>query len=403
MAYAAVLGMIDDLDLRGQEYSLLGSVFYLGYLLMEFPTAWILTRWPIGKYASALMILWGGCLCTMAACTSFAGAVTVRFFLGILEAGILPACIVFTAEWYRRSEQPLRTALWFCPFSGIFGGILAYAIGHIQAGLAVWRLLFLIYGGATIVIGIILWLALPDSYETAWFLSDEECEEAKLRTIENQTGVDMRKGWKSAHVVETLRDPKYWVIAVFGICQSITNAGIINVVQSSDPVWIRLLERKDRAAGIPSRARCPRRSDCCVDNGPIYPEHTLHIMVPVLYSGAYRGHHDTRFVESLSPKLSLFEQPISNNVPVIDANKHRITVLMGLYLTGFYNVSWVMAMSLISSNVAGATKKSFGSVSVGNMIGPQFFLDSQKPHYQSGISAMISSFCIMAACGILYR
>ena len=49
---------------------------------------------------------------------------------------------------------------------------------------------------------------------------------------------------------------------------------------------------------------------------------------------------------------------------VIDVHQHRITALMGLYLTGFYNVSWVMAMSLISSNTAGGTKKSFGSASM---------------------------------------
>ena len=91
-------------------------------------------------------------------------------------------------------------------------------------------------------------------------------------------------------------------------------------------------------------------------------------------------------------------------------------------------------MSLISSNTAGATKKSFGSVTiaisygivnpllpslvlqlqaglthswhlqtaVGNMIGPQFFLDSQKPHYSLGIGAMIFSFVMMAFCGVLY-
>lgn len=108
---------------------------------------------------------------------------------------------------------------------------------------------------------------------------------------------------------------------------------------------------------------------------------------------------------------------------------------MGLYLMGFYNVSWVLAMSLISSNTAGATKKSLGSVSigifygsvnpflplqwleimaacantlcfekaVGNIIGPQFFLDSQRPHYTLGIGAMIFSFLIMAFCGIVYR
>lgn len=39
----------------------------------------------------------------------------------------------------------------------------------------------------------------------------------------------MNQRWKLAHVFETLKDPKYWVILVFGICQSITNAGITNV------------------------------------------------------------------------------------------------------------------------------------------------------------------------------
>lgn len=119
LAYAAVLGMSDDLKLHGQQYPFLGSIFYFGYLLMGLPTAWMLTHLPIGKYVSILLILWGGCNCMMAACTTFAGAAIIRFFLGMLEAGILPACIVITAGWYRREEQPLRTALWYGPFSGV--------------------------------------------------------------------------------------------------------------------------------------------------------------------------------------------------------------------------------------------------------------------------------------------
>lgn len=43
--------------------------------------------------------------------------------------------------------------------------------------------------------------------------------------------------------------------------------------------------------------------------------------------------------------------------------------LAGIYLMGFYNVSWVMVLSLQSSNVAGMTKKSFVSVSVGFFYG----------------------------------
>lgn len=60
----------------------------------------------------------------------------------------------------------------------------------------------------------------------------------------------------------------------------------------------------------------------------------------------------------------LIELQLTNSDQVVDVFKHGTFALMGLYLMGFYNVSWVMAMSLISSNTAGATKKSLGSVSM---------------------------------------
>jgi hypothetical protein len=96
---------------------------------------------------------------------------------------------------------------------------------------------------------------------------------------------------------------------------------------------------------------------------------------------------------------------------------------------GFYNVPWVLMLSLQSSNTAGATKKSFVSVSVavfygmclkvlnvlydellmllrvlavGNIIGPQFFRSSQAPKYALGIGAMLCCFAVMAVTGIVY-
>jgi hypothetical protein len=48
----------------------------------------------------------------------------------------------------------------------------------------------------------------------------------------------------------------------------------------------------------------------------------------------------------------------------LDINSHRTASLIGVYLMGFYNVSWVLVLSLQSSNNAGTTKKTFISVSV---------------------------------------
>lgn len=39
---------------------------------------------------------------------------------------------------------------------------------------------------------------------------------------------------------------------------------------------------------------------------------------------------------------------------------------------------------------------------LGNIIGPQFFLERQAPHYQLGMGALLTSFAVMAAAGIGY-
>ncbi|EGE07891.1 MFS allantoate transporter [Trichophyton equinum CBS 127.97] len=289
LAFAAVLGMNKDLGLHGQQYSWLGSIFNIAYLFAEFPTSWLLTRLPIGKYVGTSLILWGAAGSAMAACTNFASAAAVRFLLGALESAILPSVIVIMSTWYRREEQPLRAALCFGPFSGIFGGILAYAIGTLRAPIPTWKLIFLIYGAITIAVGFICLVVLPDNHDKAIFLSKGEREQAKLRVAD------------------------------------------------------------------------------------IKPAETH-----------------------------------ARNLGNVSVSENRIAALMGVYLTGFYNIAWSMALSLVASNTAGATKKSFVSASiaiahgVGGLVGPQFFLDSQKPQYQLGLGAMIASLIMMAVCGIVY-
>jgi len=56
-------------------------------------------------------------------------------------------------------------------------------------------------------------------------------------------------------------------------------------------------------------------------------------------------------------------------VHVLDVETQRNASLAGVYLMGFYNVPWVFMLSLSSSNVAGATKKSFMGVSIAIIYG----------------------------------
>lgn len=52
LGYAAVFGLEDDLHLQGTEYSWLGAIFYLGYLIWEFPTNVMLQKLPINYFMS---------------------------------------------------------------------------------------------------------------------------------------------------------------------------------------------------------------------------------------------------------------------------------------------------------------------------------------------------------------
>lgn len=51
--------MIEDTGLVNQQYSWLTTIFYLTYLVGEFPSNFLLQRWSLGKSLSIYMLLWG--------------------------------------------------------------------------------------------------------------------------------------------------------------------------------------------------------------------------------------------------------------------------------------------------------------------------------------------------------
>ena len=67
--------------------------------------------------------------------------------------------------------------------------------------------------------------------------------------------------------------------------------------------------------------------------------------------------------------------------------------LVALWLCSFQSVGFAMSLTMVSSNVAGYTKKQltgaalFVGYCVGNIIGPQTFIDSEAPLYHSAYIA----------------
>lgn len=169
ISYASIMGLQEDINLVGDDYQWLGSMFYFGYIAWEYPTNRLLQRLPIGKYSAACVIAWGGVLSCFAAVENFGGAVAIRFFLGVCEAAVTPGFALITSQWYTKKEQGLRTGIWFS-FNGwaqIFGGLIAYgiAVGSEKYGSAIapWKTVFLVTGLLTVTMGIIFLFVVPDN------------------------------------------------------------------------------------------------------------------------------------------------------------------------------------------------------------------------------------------------
>lgn len=57
--YANLFGIRPDLHLSGNQYSWLASIFYLGYLVGQFPASYLFTRFSTGRILGVCTIFWG--------------------------------------------------------------------------------------------------------------------------------------------------------------------------------------------------------------------------------------------------------------------------------------------------------------------------------------------------------
>lgn len=396
LSYAAILGLKTDTHLVGQEYSWLGSIFYLGYLVGMPIASYLVVKLPVGRLLGTAAICWGTVLMLMATCHSFAGLAAVRFFLGVLEAPSLPCSMVLISRWWTGSEQPLRAALWYNTLPGIFGGPLAFAIDKIRGPLETWRYMFIIYGAVTVVAGLVAALAIPDAPDRAWFLSAEEKAAAAVRLAaqghehnkQQPPGSGrhvLDKSFRVDQCVEALRSGKYWVLVLFSFAQAITAAGITNFNTLIIKGFGYSTEKTTLLAA---------------------PQAGVGIVAQVLLSLLAYYVRNIRCLLWILGTLPALAGAVM--IRVVDVGTQRNVALAGVYLMGFYNVGWVMAMAIITANTRGSTKRPFVNSSVGvalavgEIVGPQFFLESQAPRYQLGIYALVGAYSVMVVTGGLY-
>ncbi|KAJ7171155.1 major facilitator superfamily domain-containing protein, partial [Mycena filopes] len=223
---ASILGIIQKTHLTVNQYNWLGTVFYLSYLVFEFPQNLALQRFPVAKWMSINIFIWGVALCSHAACTSFGGLLAVRIILGMCEGSITAGFMIVSSMFYTRTEQGLRVGYWFLMngTAQILSGFLSFGTLHIRTKtFEPWQWLMIITGILTLILAVLFWAFFPDSPTTAWFLTREERVIALRRLKVNQTGVE-NKHFKKEQMIEALADPKTWLFALFSALVNIPNS-----------------------------------------------------------------------------------------------------------------------------------------------------------------------------------
>lgn len=97
--------MSKDLHLQvGSRYSLVALLFFIPYILFEFPGTLLARVVGPRRFLAAICIFWGGVMIAFGFVKRWEQLMGLRVLLGTLEAAFFPACIYLMSSWYTRCE-----------------------------------------------------------------------------------------------------------------------------------------------------------------------------------------------------------------------------------------------------------------------------------------------------------
>jgi MFS family permease len=183
---------------------------------------YILQKIPAGKWLSFNVAAWGIATACTAAAHSYHTLLVARIFLGIFEAAIAPSLVLMSSQYYTKSEAAPRFSFWYSSLgvAQIIGGLVSFAFQHIGPGhLAGWRVMFIVLGVVTVIIGAATAVVLPDNPMTAGWLEEREKVALLMHVSENRTGVENRH-FRISQIKELLLDPQIWLMVFITILVS---------------------------------------------------------------------------------------------------------------------------------------------------------------------------------------
>jgi ACS family tartrate transporter-like MFS transporter len=160
-------------------YATGAGLFFIGYFVFEVPSNLILRRVGARRWIARILMSWGLISAAMMFVQGPWSFYTLRFLLGLAEAGFFPGIILYLTDWFPARERA-RAVSRFMTASAITG-VVGYPLSGLimqymdtMAGLAGWQWLFLLEGLPSAVMGVVVLYYLTDLPEHARWLTEAE-------------------------------------------------------------------------------------------------------------------------------------------------------------------------------------------------------------------------------------
>lgn len=328
------------------------------------------------------VILWGVATACTAAAHNYGTLLAARIFLGIFEAAIAPSLMLISSQWYTKSEAAPRFSIWYAGLGvgQIIGGIVSFAFQQVKnEPMAGWKIMFIVLGLVTVLIGFITFFFLPDSPMKARFLSKFEKVTLLKHVAVNQTGVSYKRV-TPRQIIEVFCDVQLWLMVILTI---LVSARMVNILVRSQADQTM---KPSISSGVVTTY-----SATLIHNFGFSPPHAALLNMPsgvvsiistlvVGYGVQYTSNRWAWYVVCCVPG-------ILGGGLMSFATKTQAAQLVGIYLVNGITAALIIIYQWTASNIAGHTKRVIsvtlisGSFSVGNIIGPKTFEAKDAPQY----------------------
>ncbi|MFE1951235.1 MFS transporter [Streptomyces sp. NPDC059524] len=221
------LTMTEDLGWSEAVYGLGAGIFFIGYFLFEVPSNLLLQKIGAKKTLMRITIGWGLTSVAMVFATTPAVFYSLRFLLGVFEAGFYPGIILYLTYWFpaKRRAKAFGTFMSASAFAGVLGGPLAGWIMNTfdgVSGLNGWQWVFIVEGTPSVLAGFVVWFYLTDRPHQATWLTVEEREAIAADLAADDSAVEGREH----SMLQSLKSGRIWQFIAIFFCVISANSAL---------------------------------------------------------------------------------------------------------------------------------------------------------------------------------